>query len=94
MPKSSIEQLRDNLIEIEDIKGDIRNSIANKGQGIDINTPFAEYSNLISNITTSENLDTVLNSQEQKLEELESALSGKTSDISYININDIVKPRD
>ena len=93
MPQNnSASELRDNLISIENIKGDIRNSIANKGQNIDINTPFAEYSNLISNITTSENLDTVLNSQEQKLEELESALSGKTSDISYINFNAIVRP--
>ena len=93
MPQNnSASELRDNLISIENIKGDIRNSIANKGQSIDINTPFAEYSNLISNITTSENLDAVLNSQEQKLEELESALSGKTSDISYINFNAVVRP--
>lgn len=79
MPKSSADQLRDNLTEIEDIKGQIRQAIIAKETEVPLDTPFSEYPQKIEDIQTKEDLDNVLNTQDQKIAELEAALENKTA---------------
>ncbi len=79
MPKSSVEQLRDNLTEIEDIKGQIRQAIIAKETEVPLDTPFSEYPQKIEDIQTKEDLDNVLNTQDEKIAELEAALENKTA---------------
>ena len=79
MPKSSADQLRDNLNEIEDIKGQIRQAIIAKETEVPLDTPFSEYPQKIEDIQTKEDLDNVLNTQDEKIAQLEAALDNKTA---------------
>ena len=76
--------LLDNLNSIKNSKADIKQALINKGQSP--TNILADYAQLIENIQTGEDLNDVLNTQDQKIAELEEALENKTAGKAKLNI--------
>lgn len=69
--------LLDNLNSIKNSKADIKQALIDKGQNP--TNVFADYAQLIGDIQTGEDLTEVLNTQDQKIAELEATLENKTA---------------
>ena len=78
MEENEERTLYENLEYLNETKGIIKQAIIDKGVAVSADTPFREYADKIGDITTSENLDAVLNAQEYKLAELEALVDMKT----------------
>ena len=74
------QDLQDNLDYLNETKTQIKNAIINKGQEVSSEDTFRSYADKIEAIQTSENLDTELNTQDQKIEDIKTALNGRTGE--------------
>ena len=71
--------LYENLEYLNETKGIIKQAIIDKGVEVSADTPFREYADKISDITTGEDLEAELSAQEQVIQQMKIALANKTA---------------
>ena len=79
MEENEERTLYENLEYLNETKGIIKQAIIDKGVEISADTPFREYADKISDITTGEDLEAELSAQEQIIQEMKIALENKTA---------------
>lgn len=79
MEENEERTLYENLEYLNETKGIIKQAIIDKGVEISADTPFREYADKISDITTGEDLEAELSAQEQIIQEMKTALENKAA---------------
>lgn len=79
MEENEERTLYENLEYLNETKGIIKQAIIDKGVEISADTPFREYADKISDITTGEDLEAELSAQEQVIQEMKIALENKAA---------------
>lgn len=79
MEENEERTLYENLEYLNETKGIIKQAIIDKGVEISADTPFREYADKISDITTGEDLEAELSAQEQVIQQMKTALENKTA---------------
>ncbi len=91
MEENEERTLYENLEYLNETKGIIKQAIIDKGVEISADTPFREYADKISNITTGEDLEAELSAQEQVIQEMEIALENKIASGKNASLNVFVQ---
>lgn len=77
---------------LKETKNLIKTALINKGQIVTDNTPFRNYASLIENISTSENLENILNEQDNLIATQNNTINNllnTVNTISKTNMNTI-----